>query len=160
MIIKNILPTLVVLFLSACDDCGGGKKGENPPLPEKTDATSSAKAEFKIEKIRKVFVHEPGEYSILVEDESKELISWKLDKGKNTHPFIQERVNNNWNTAKVFVRVFNDAQEDEGMWAIIRFYNEYWFEVELHVDTQNIEGGSFKYKSGKTNRTGSTHVLK
>ncbi len=166
----KILIAITTIFLFACCDDAKNKKnamkGGQEVAAEKdeskpTSTTSTVKTELRIESIRKVFVHKPGGYSILWENENKELIAWEFGElcSDKSPSFIKEK-QGSWHAARIRTRVINDVEGNGVMWGVIRHYNEYWFEVDIHVTVDDIGGGSFRYREGKMDKTGSTNVLK
>ena len=111
----------------------------------------------RIEHLKKVFLHTPGEYSIMYQgsNSNNELILTKV----RDLPYIAERSAHS-DLVKIPTRILNDAPAGE-MYLTIEFYNPYYFQVNIHVDTPDaVTGSQFQYREGKFEKTGYTDDIR
>lgn len=105
--------------------------------------------EERVENIVRVFVHNPGEYSVLIEKDGKLIdrsFSWHVIGSGGT------------------VEIATDASQGEPMYATITYYekegSDHHQDVVIHVHSpQDLEGGGWSRRVGKHTHTGKTNVL-
>lgn len=97
----------------------------------------------KYNNVVRVFVHDPGEYSILVEDkDTKELTSIRWSK---------------WDTEFHRYKVYADVKRNDNIWVKTTKtwgFDKNTIEIEIHIhNSKEIEGGSWNH-----NKEGSGHT--
>ena len=177
MKIRSILKTtaliITCIFVSSCNEEQSNterslekpkvesgsdvKNKESIPPVEAETAKEEKPEEFRIENVKKVFVHTPGGYSVLYENRySKELVN---SGHISDIDFIRSRASS-WTGARVITKIYNDIDGESG-YVVIRFYNSNYFEADIHISVRDITGGDFKYRTSSkgSSKTGTTRVV-
>ncbi len=118
-----------------------------------------------ITNIVRVFMHQPGEYSVLYQ-EGIELKSFAFYSVNFHQPFQGLNVGRGQNL-NIKVKIIMDVKEDEPMWALAKttgkgnwMNNTQDIEVSIHVHSQkDINGAGWMVQDGKTKKFGMTQVI-
>ncbi len=146
---KTLNSVLLTLFAILIAGCGKAKQAEaDAPEPEK----------LTIKDVQKVFVHTPGSYSVMFTN--PEAPGTLLHSGQLAEiKFIAQKQGWNMHSVQKVTTIYTDASPGK-MWVEVRAYNAYYFKIDIHLTLDEISGGGFDYKVGKSSRDGSTSVLR